>query len=87
MAENPLDPNQAELTPVGVPDIPTRPVLTFGDHFVPMLRRGKGLSAAVEGIVSVMDGPGVYEDLRNNAGMNDLEIIQRHIQLPKWTCP
>ena len=87
MAENPLDPNQAELTPVGVPDIPTRPVLTFGDHFVPMLRRGKGLSAAVEGIVSVMDGPGVYEDLRNNAGMNDLEIIQRHIQLPKVDVP
>ena len=87
MAENPLDPTQAEVTPVGAPDIPTRPVLTFGDHFVPMLRRGKGLSAAVEGIVSVMDGPGVYEDLRNNAGMNDLEIIQRHIQLPKVDVP
>ena len=87
MAENPLDPTQAEVTPVGAPDIPTRPVLTFGDHFVPMLRRGKGLSAAVEGIVSVMDGPGVYQDLRNNAGMNDLEIIQRHIQLPKVDVP
>lgn len=87
MAENPLDPTQAEVTPVGAPDIPTRPVLTFGDHFVPMLRRGKGLSAAVEGIVSVMDGPGVYEDLRNNAGMNDLEIIQRHVQLPKVDVP
>ena len=33
------------------------------------------------------EGPGVYEDLRNSAKLNDLEIMQRHLQIEKSDIP
>jgi|TARA_A100001391_G_scaffold115325_1_gene77982 hypothetical protein len=49
--------------------------------------RKHGLQATVKGLVDRREGFGVYEDLRQNAGQNDLEILENVVGLPKRRLP
>ena len=60
--------------------------IDFYRDFAPAVRE-HGLENAVKAVIDISEGYGVYEDLRNNAGQNDLEIIQNYIDLPKIDLP
>ena len=60
--------------------------IDFYRDFAPAVRE-YGLENAVKAVLDISEGYGVYEDLRKNAGQNDLEIIQRYIGLPKIDLP
>ncbi len=49
--------------------------------------RRHGLQATVKGLVDRREGFGAYEDLRQNAGQNDLEILENVVGLPKRQLP
>tara|TARA_R110001599_G_scaffold101652_2_gene259830 strand:- start:1169 stop:4960 length:3792 start_codon:yes stop_codon:yes gene_type:complete len=70
---------EQEITNIG-------PSFDFSEDVAPAIRQF-GLSNAVKGLMDVEEGSGIYEDLRNNAGLNDLEIMQRHLNLPKIDFP
>ena len=68
-----------EMPPIGT-------IYDFNEDIAPAIREF-GLSNAVKGLMDVEEGLGIYEDLRNNAGLNDLDIMQRHLNLPKIDFP
>ena len=66
--------------------VPPQKLIDFEADFAPLIRQ-YGLSNSVKAVVDLEEGPGVYEDLRNSAKLNDLEIMQRHLQIEKSDIP
>ena len=78
----------AEVEPTRYKGVPLRAEnqVDFYRDFAPAVRE-YGLENAVKAVIDISEGYGVYEDLRKNAGQNDLEIIQRYVDLPKIDLP
>jgi hypothetical protein len=78
----------AEVEPTRYKGVPLRVEnqVDFYRDFAPAVRE-YGLENAVKAVIDISEGYGVYEDLRKNAGQNDLEIIQRYVDLPKIDLP
>ena len=74
----------AEQETIATPSVGS--MYDFNEDIAPAIRQF-GLSNAVKGLMDVEEGPGIYEDLRNNAGLTDLDIMQRHLNLPKIDFP
>ena len=61
-------------------------ILDFEKDIAPSVRQ-HGLRDTVKALVDVREGYGVYEDLRQNAGLNDLDVLETVVGLPKRKMP